>query len=407
MTNVHIESIEEVEKFLRGNESRRFKLSSREDKYIFVSDTLVHLQYRTLRKKDKGLIKAFLSKVTGYGERQLKRLIKKWKKKGLRYEKQKSRGAALPRYKPADIALLIKTDILHRTPNGNAVREIFKREFFTFEKEEYENIAKISVSHIYNIRKTKRQYLSSEAVRYSKTCPTSANIGERRKPSPEGKPGYLRIDSVHQGDFLGEKGVYHINIVDEVTQWEVLGAVPQIADEHMIPLLEKLLDQFPFEIHNFHSDNGSEYINRQVASMLERIRVSQTKSRSRRTNDQALVEGKNGSVVRKHMGRNHISKKNAPTINEFYEKYFNVYLNYHRPCGFSSSYIDRRGKEKKKYDTYLTPFEKFKTIPDAQQFLKQGVTFEKLEAIAYAYSDNEFAERMKKVKNEMVKKLKK
>lgn len=407
MTNVHMNSIEEVGKFLQGNEKSSLEVLGREQKYECVSETLTRLRYRTLRKKEKGTVKTFLQKVTGYGEMQIKRLIKEWKRKGLRLRKQKPRGAAVPRYQPKDIALLIKTDILHRTPNGNAVREIFNREFLMFGKQEYENIAKISVSHIYNLRKNKKQYLSSEAVRYSKTNSVNTNIGERRKPKPNGKPGFLRIDSVHQGDFEGEKGVYHINIVDEVTQWEMIGCVPQITDEYMIPLLEKLLSRIPFVVLNFHSDNGSEYINRQVASMLERLLVSQTKSRSRKSNDNALPEGKNGAVIRKHMGRNHIPKKNAFVINEFYETCFNVYLNYHRVCGFSTDYADKRGKIRKKYETYLTPFERLKNIPNAEQFLKPGMTFEKLGKIAYAQSDNEFAETMKKAKNEMIKKLEK
>jgi hypothetical protein len=120
----------------------------------------------------------------------------------------------------------------------------------------------------------------------------------------------------------------------------------------------------------------------------------------------ALVEGKNGSVIRKHMGRNHIPKDNAPLINEFYEKYFNAYLSFHRVSAFATDYVDKRGKVKKKYETYLTPYEKLKSLPNAEQFLKSGITFEKLDKIAYAESDNDFAEKMEKAKIEMIKKLK-
>lgn len=405
MKNVRIASIEEVEKFLQGNESASFEISSRKDKYAFVSDTLTHLHYRTLRKKEKGCIKTFLRKVTGYSDKHLKRLVQKWKKKGLRYIQRKAVGAAVRRYTPEDIALLIKTDILHKTPNGRAVVEILKREFSVFGKEAYETIAGISVSHLYNIRNTNAQYISSEAITYSKTNPTSANIGERRKPEPGGKPGYLRVDSVHQGDKDGKKGVYHINIVDEVTQWEIVGCVERISDWYMIPLLEKMLEQFPFVVLNFHSDNGSEYINGMVAEMLNRLLIDQTKSRSRRTNDQALVEGKNGSVIRKHMGRNHIPGEKAPIIDEFYEKYFNVYLNFHRVCGFATDYADARGKIKKKYDIYMTPYNRLHTLHHAEQFLKPGLSFEKLDEIAYAHSDNDFAEIMQKAKDTLGKKL--
>lgn len=407
MKNVTFANIKEIRDFLAGNKERELEIVSREDKYKFIIDTLITLRYRNLRKKEKGEVKEFLKKVIGYEERQMKRLIREWKsKKGLRYCKPRKRGAAIEKYKAEDIALLIKTDIAHKTPNGNAVREILKREFLVFGKEEYQNIAGISVSHIYNIRNHKKQYLSSEAVKYSKTIPVTVNIGERRKPQPNGQPGYLRVDSVHQGDFLGEKGVYHINIVDEVTQAEVVGCVENITDEFMIPLLERLMTQFPFVILNFHSDNGSEYINKQVASMLERLRIDQTKSRSRHSNDNGLAETKNGSVIRKHIGRNHIPKKNAPAIEKFYEEYFNPYLFFHRMCAFATDYVDKRGKIRKKYETYMTPYEKLKSLPSAEQYLKPGVSFEQLDKIAYALSDNEVAERMEKAKKEVFRNLK-
>ena len=406
MKNLILQSITEVEQFLAGNQNVAFELNSRQERYELVRDHLVRLRYKTLSKKDKGKVKQFLRLVAGYSARQLKRLIRQWKKGSLNYQKRKAVGAAIRTYQAADIALLIKTDILHKTPHGRATQEILRREYFTFGQEKYETIAKISVSHIYNLRKTNQQYLSSEALTYTKTPNTPVNIGERRKPQPEGKPGYLRVDSVHQGDKEGEKGVYHINIVDEVTQWEIVGCVEKISDLYLGPLLEKLLDQFPFIVINFHSDNGSEYLNKTVAQILNRLLITQTKSRARRTNDQALVEGKNGSVIRKHMGRNYIAQSNAPLIEEFYEKYFNIYLNFHRICGFATIKTDRKGKERKVYDVYRTPYEALKSHLNASDFLKPSISFEILDKIAYTMSDNEFAEEMKKAKTDLVKKLK-
>ena len=209
-----------------------------------------------------------------------------------------------------------------------------------------------------------------------------------------------------KGDFEGEKGVYHVNIVDEVTQWEVVGSVPAITYECMVPLLRELLLQIPFKVLNFHSDNGSEYINTDVAKMLKRLLVQQTKSRSRKTNDQALVEGKNGSVIRKNVGRNHIPREHAPLINTFYRDHFNLYLNYHRICLFATDYTDKRGKVRKKYDEATTPYEKLKSLPNSSGYLKHGFSFEKLDEIAYAQSDNEFASIMRKAQEKLFKRLK-
>ena len=66
---------------------------------------------------------------------------------------------------------------------------------------------------MYNLRKTQRYRQQSKT--YTKTQARQVNIGERRKPNTNGEPGYLRVDTVHQGDLDGEKGMYHINAVDE------------------------------------------------------------------------------------------------------------------------------------------------------------------------------------------------
>ena len=60
-------------------------------------------------------------------------------------------------------------------------------------------------------------------------------IGERRRPDPQGQPGYLRVDTVHQGDRPGAKGVYHINAVDEVTQWQIVAQAKRKLFEQLRP----------------------------------------------------------------------------------------------------------------------------------------------------------------------------
>ena len=126
-------------------------------------------------------------------------------------------------------------------------------------------LSQISISHIYNLR-GKKQYTSA-SLTYTRTQASQVQIGERRKPDPNGKPGFIRVDSVHQGDYDKVKGVYHINLVDEVIQWEVVGCTEKITEQYLEILLEQLLKQFPYKVINFHSDNGSEYINKIVAKL--------------------------------------------------------------------------------------------------------------------------------------------
>jgi len=160
-----------------------------------------------------------------------------------------------------------------------------------------------------------------------------------------------------------------------------------------------IIKQFPFVIFNFHSDRGSEFVNYVAANLLNKLLITQTKSRSRHPNDNALAETKIGAVVRKNMGWHHLDQRASKLISEYYQNYFNTYLNYHRPSLFVNRVVtDRKGKEQKIYGQAMVPYEKLKEISKlkGKNFLKPGVTLEKLDLIAYECSDNEFAEVLRK-----------
>ena len=334
MDDKHIVNIAQIREFAKVGNIFKFKINNKKEKYEWINNILNRFKYFGLSRKEKTIVRKYLLNMTGLSKAQITRLIKLKKRTG-RVSLSIKRKHCFPRkYNALDLALLIKTDNAHERLSGPATLSILRREYRTFRKQEYVNISKISSSHIYNLRRT-RQY-ESHSLTHTKTKSVSVSIGERRKPFPNGLPGFIRVDSVHQGDSEKTKGVYHINMVDEVTQFEVMGSVERISEFYLESMLESLIDQFPYKIINFHSDNGSEYINKVVAKLLNKLKIKQTKSRSRKSNDNALVESKNGSIVRKIMGRNHIPQEFAPAINEFYEKYLNLYVNYHRPCGFGN-----------------------------------------------------------------------
>ena len=197
------------------------------------------------------------------------------------------------------------------------------------------------------------------------------------------------------------KGVYHINAVDEVTQWQVVGAAAAISEAWLEPVLEAILQQFPFQVRGFHSDNGSEFLNDTVRKLLNKLLVEQTKSRPRHSNDNGLVESKNGAVIRKHMGHTHIAAPHAARIQRFYQQHFNPYLNFHRPCGQPELITDARGKQKRVYRHYQTPWETFHKLPKAAGYLKPGQTIETLGRIAQAESDTAAARRMQQAKSKL------
>ena len=246
----------------------------------------------------------------------------------------------------------------------------------------------------------------TKSLFYTKTNLVQRDIGIRKKPEPFGKPGYVRVDSVHQGDLDKEKGVYHINLVDEVTQAEYLICVEGISEYFLMPLLEEILKSFPTEILGFHSDNGSEYINKTVSILLNKMMIEQTKSRSRKTNDNALVEGKNGAIVRKYMGYGHIPKKYAKDINIFYRDYLNPYLNYHRFCGFATDYVNEKGKVRKVYEKYMTPIQKLLSLPNCEQYFKKGVTRELLEQQSRSENHFQAAKKVAEMRTKLFKNIK-
>lgn len=389
-------SLEQIQAFLKASEEFRFEASKRKEIYEWVTRTLVEQEYSGQAREAKGVLRQYLGKMTGLSRAQVTRLIGRYHESGMVKERGYRRHRFVRRYTSADIEVLAGVDEAHETLSGPATQKILYREFHDYGDPRYQRLSSISVPHIYNLRKS-RVYRELK-ICYQKTKPVQVNIGERRRPDPQGRPGYLRVDTVHQGDLDGAKGVYHINAVDEVTQWQVVGATAQISEAWLMPVLEAMLRQFPFRILGFHSDNGSEFINHTVAKLLNKLLAEQTKSRPRHSNDNGLVEAKNGAVIRKHMGYEHIESRHAEAIEAFFERHFNPYLNFHRPCGVPEVVTNTKGKQRRIYRWYATPWEILRQTPDMAHYLRPGMTRAELERQASAESDTEAARRMQQAK---------
>lgn len=397
-------TLDQVRAFLDGSQPFELHIPDREQAYAFIADTLRGLRYGRLKRPDKGLVRRYLIKVTGFSRQQLTRLIARYRTQG-RLDDRRHQPPAKPfakRYTPADILALAELDALHGTLSGPATKKLCERAFTLYGDTRYARLAKISNGHLYNLRQT--ALYRRQRVAISKTRPVTVNIGERRKPKPQGQPGYLRIDSVHQGDLDGIKGLYLINAIDEVTQFQFIAAVERISEQFLLPILERLIRAFPFTIRGFHADNGSEYINHRVAKLLNKLQVTEfTKSRARRSNDNALVESKNGSIVRKHLGYSHIPGRYASRVNDFTLNVLSPYLNFHRPCFFPEEVVDDKGRITKRYryEHLMTPFEKLKSLLNAESFLKPNITFQTLDEIAMKQSDNEAARQLNQARKEL------
>ena len=217
-----------------------------------------------------------LHREAGLSRAQATRLIARFTASGLVQPTVYRRRRFPERFTRAAVELRASVDEAHETLSGPATRRILEREVELYGRQEYARPATISVAHLYNLRRSQRY--RERRLNYVKTRPTVVTIGERRKPEPRGQPGYLRLDTVHQGDTAEAKGVYHINAVDEVTQWQIAGSPPRISELYLEPLLKTMLRQFPFRILGFHTDNGSAFINRTVAELLNKLLIEQTKS---------------------------------------------------------------------------------------------------------------------------------
>ena len=393
MEEAKLQTLAQIKAFLEGTSEVSFRVP-KDERNQFIERVFKRFGYAPNGRADKGVLLRYIERMTGLSRQQVTRLVSQYRKHGKlsrRPQRVAPTNGFTCRYTLADVALLAEMDVLHGTLSGPATKKLMERASQVFGDLRFERLAGISVSHLYNLRGSSPY--QNKRRHWSKTHPTGVPIGKRRAPQPNNMPGYIRIDSVHQGDQDGAKGVYHINAVDCVTQMEFVATCEKISEAFLLPVIRQLLDGFPFVILGFHSDNGSEYINYQVASLLEKLRVEFTKSRPRHSNDNALAESRNASVVRKHFGYAHIPQFCASLVNEFCAAHLNPYVNFHRPCFFPETVTDTKGKERKQYHyrDMKTPYDKFKSLPDASMYLKPDITFEQLDAFAAKMSDNDAA----------------
>ena len=291
MNEERLDTIEQIEQFLRASAPIDFSaVGNDNERYGHISRVLKRFDYPQRGKRERGVLLRYLQHTSGYSRAQVTRLVTRW---------QRNRLAAVPlakrygcptvpfarKYTSTDIALLVEMDKAHEDVCGPAIAHLLQRAYHEYADPRYERLATLSVSHLYNLRKSVGYQVQRK--RFTSTRPVCNAIGVRKAPGPEGRAGFVRIDTVHQGDLDGIKGVYHITCVDAVSQWQVQACVQGISEAYLLPVLALVIDQFPFVVVGFHSDNGSEYINRKVAEMLEKLRIEQTKSRSRHSNDNA------------------------------------------------------------------------------------------------------------------------
>lgn len=317
-----LQSLEQIRAFVEGAQALGFEVPAREAAYDWIAGELRRLGYTRLGKTDKGLVRRYLVKVTDLSRAQLTRLIKQFRSTGA-----SASAAARRRYpSPGVIRRAISVCWPRPTPCTPPSRGrppascVSAPTRCSATPATRLCLAGISNGHLYNLRASQGYQRLRASI--DKTHPLKLAIGKRRKPRPEGRPGFPRVDSVHQGDMDGIKSLYPIHLVDEVTQFQFVGSAQRISERFLLPVLKALLEAFPFLILGFHADKGR---------------------------------------IRKR---------------------------YH-------------------YENMMPPYDKLKSLPDAGQYLKPAMSFEQLNAIAYAISDNEAARRLNQARAELFRSINK
>ena len=260
MDESRLRTIEQLKEFLNATSLVSFAApgtgaDADRQRYDPICRVLKRFDYPQCDKRDRGGTLHYLRRTTGYGRAQMTRLVARWRANRLAQHPLVKRyrvpAAAFARkYNALDIELLVELDQVHEDVCGAAIAHLLQRAFVVYHDARYERLAELSVSHLYNLRK--RAEYQARRASFTKTRPVCNPIGVRKAPRPNGRAGFVRIDTVHQGDLDGVKGVYHITCVDEVSQWQVQACVQGISEAFLLPVLALVMDQFPFEVIGFH-----------------------------------------------------------------------------------------------------------------------------------------------------------
>ncbi len=411
LDETRIRTIDDVRAVLDGTRTLAFTPAAcRFERYAWITAVLARLDYRRLKRSDRGWARRYLQHLSGFSRAQITRAVQRWLafKPLCRAHRRPANAFARP-YTEADLDALADVDREYGRLSGPATVVVLQRMYQLYGDARFVRLQHLSASHLYNLRRSVA-YQARHTVR-TKTRPDrkAVAIAARRAPAPDNRPGFIRIDSVHQGDFRGRWSVCHINAVDCVTQWQVVATVPSLKREHMLPTMRAMLAQFPFQIRGFHSDGGSEYVNYEVAQMLDDARIDFTRSRPRRCNDNALVEAKDGVVVRRQFGYTYVPAERAEQFNAFCEDYLNPFLNLHRPCLFGTEVPDPRkpGRLRRVHrrEDVQTPLQKLASLPNANRFMRPGITVEALQQQAMAMTDLDAARRVRTAREAMMREV--
>ncbi len=279
--------------------------------YGWVERTLVRHEYASSTGRARELVRRYLARMTGLSRAQVTRLIARYRQDRARKAVDVSAARFPKRYTRADMRLLASWT---RRTGTSAVRPPSG-----FWSATTATMAKPSSSAWRPSRWRSSTGCATGAYRqrnttYQPTRPTvipSASGASRSRTAGRDTCGSTPCIKATRTE---RKGLYHINAVDEVTQWEIVAATAQICEPGCCRCWKRCWSSSRSGFAASIPTTAASSSTTAWPSLLDKLLIEQTKSRAQHSGDNGLVESKNGAVIRKHIGYGHIAAQHAEAI---------------------------------------------------------------------------------------------
>lgn len=212
------------------------------------------------------------------------------------------------------------------------------------------------------------------------------------------RPGFLEADLVsHSGESSFGEFIFSLNLTDIFSAWVETQAVMGKGQAGMLSAVEKLSGRFPFKVLGMDSDNGSEFINYHLFYWCEKREIQFTRSRPYKKDDNAHIEQKNWTHVRKFMGWDRYDTQEAlEALNDLYDNELCLFMNLFQPSVKLQKVIRKGSRKKRVYDGPQTPLDRLLSSKHAdKERLAEFVTLrESLDPFSLSERLNEKLERI-------------
>lgn len=189
--------------------------------------------------------------------------------------------------------------------------------------------------------------------------------------------GFMEMDTVaHNGGDPSGEFIYSLDMVEIYSGWSEQYAVLGKGEAGVIKAVNEIKNDLPFSLLGLDSDSGGEFVNWHMVKYCDKHKLLFTRSRPDRKNDNAYVEQKNYTHIRKQLGYGRFdTEEQLIAINDLYRNEFRLFNNFFKPVmKIISKEKINNSVCKKKYDTTKTPYQRLMLHPHISQEKKKEMT---------------------------------